>query len=248
MSSGTARGVAWVLAIAALVSTSIAAYAFSADARPMTTPSGTRSTVDGISVYPAGSTNVAFVLGGQGDRTPLARRLRALSDRRTSARAMPVQAFRDVARDLGRTFDLPDSFVRRGRLLLGNLGQDRLSFYAVLDARGDACYALVPKGEANCVVGLLHGIDPHVDAGSRDERGEVYGLVSNEIVSAKVLVGRRWHRARVAHNAMFYELPSKVRQPRRIVLRERVGATHTFNVVRCHGSNEGRTSAAASGC
>jgi hypothetical protein len=137
---------------------------------------------------------------------------------------------------------------RKGRLLLGNLGQDRLSFYAVPDARGDACYVLVPRGEANCAVGLLHGLDPHVDPGSRDHRGDVYGLVSNEIVSAKMLVGKRWYRARVGQNAMFYEVPRKVRLPRRIVLGERTGATHTFNVVWCHPPDEGPTSAAACGC
>jgi len=161
---------------------------------------------------------------------------------------MPVQVFRDVARDLGPTYDLPDRFVGKGRLLLTNLGQDQLSFYAVPDTRGDACYVLVPRSEANCAGGLLHGMDPHVDAGTLDQRGDVYGFVSNEIVSAKVLVGRQWHRARLAQNAMFYELPPKVRLPRRVVLRERTGATHTFNVVRCGPSNQGQTFAASSGC
>ena len=161
---------------------------------------------------------------------------------------MPVQVFRDVARDLGPTYDLPDRFVGKGRLLLTKLGQDKLSFYAVPDTRGDACYVLVPRGEANCAAGLLHGMDPHVDAGTLDQRGDVYGLVSNEIVSAKVLVGRRWHRARLAQNAMFYELPPKVRLPRRVVLRERTGVTHTFNFVGCDPSNQGQTFAASSGC
>jgi len=237
--SGTARGVAWVLAIAALTGTATAAVAFSTDSRPSTKRSSSRSTVDSVPVYPSGSKTVAFVLGKRGGGAPLAPRLRSLSTRRTTARAMPVQVFRDLARDLGPTFDLPDRFVRKGRLLLGNLGQDGLAFYAVPDTKGEVCYVLVPRGDANCTVRLQHGIDPHVDAGGGDRRGDVYGLVSNEIVSAKVLVGKRWHRARVAQNAMFYELPPNVRVARRFVLRERTGATHTFNVAPCHPPNQG---------
>ena len=154
--SGTARGVGWVLAIAALACTAVAAVVFSTGQRSSTTQSSTRITVDSLPVDPSGSSSVVFVPGG--DRTPLARQLRSLSARRTGARAMPVQVFRDVARDLGPAYDLPDRFVGKGRLLLTKLGRDKLSFYAVPDTRGDACYVLVPRGEANCAAGLLHGM------------------------------------------------------------------------------------------
>jgi hypothetical protein len=143
---------------------------------------------------------------------------------------MPVGVFGDLARAVGPTFDVADSFVGRARVLLAHLGQDEQRFYAVPDTKGDVCYAFVPSGERNCARGLVHGIDAHVDPGSASRRGDVYGLVSNRIVSARVQVGTRWHRARLARNAIFYELPAKVELPRRFELRERTGVIHTFKI------------------
>ena len=145
---------------------------------------------------------------------------------------MPAGVFGDIARAIGPAFDVPDSFERRARLLLAHLGRDEQRFYAVPDTKGNVCYALVPSGEPNCARGLVHGIDPHVDPGSAGRRGDVYGLVSNRIVSARVQVGTRWHRARLARNAMFYELPANVELPRRFELRERTGVIHTFKIDR----------------
>ena len=124
---------------------------------------------------------------------------------------------------------------------MSGLGSERESLYAVPDTKGDVCYALIPTGEANCAVGLVHGIDPHVQPAAAGQHGAVFGIVANSIVSASVLAGERWHRAHVAHNAMFYELPANVALPRRFVLRERNGATHTFNVVPCPPLLQGPT-------
>jgi hypothetical protein len=225
----------WLVAvvIAIVVATSIAAVVFSAAPPRANSPRHGQDTVDTFPVDPSGaSSSVDFVISTNDAGAPLARQLDVFSARRAGARRIPVGVFGDIARAVGPTFDLPDSFVGRARLLLAHLGQDEQRFYAVPDTNGDVCYALVPSGEPNCARGLVHGIDAHVDPGSAGRRGDVYGLVSNRIVSARVQVGTRWHGARLAHNAMFYELPAKVELPRRFELRERTGVIHSFKIYR----------------
>ena len=145
---------------------------------------------------------------------------------------MPAGVFGEITRAVGPAFDVPDGFVARSRLLLTHLGEDEQRSYAVPDTKEDVCYALVPSGQPNCATSLVHGIDPHVDGGSAGRRGDVYGPVSNRIVSARVQVGTRWHHARLAHNAMFYEFPANVQLPSRFELRERSGVIHTFKIER----------------
>jgi hypothetical protein len=225
----------WLVAaaLAIVVATSIAAVVFSTAPPRATSPGHGQDTLDTLPVDPSGaSSSVLFVMSTNDAGVPLARRLDVFSGRRARARRVPAGVFGALARALGPTFDLPDRFVGRGRLLLAHLGQGDQRFYAVPDTRGDVCYALVPSGEPNCARGLVHGIDAHVDPGSASRRGDVYGLVSNRIVSARVQVGTRWHRARVAHNAMFYELPAKVELPRRFELREQTGVIHAFKIDR----------------
>jgi hypothetical protein len=216
-----------------VVATFLAGVFFSTAPPRGTSPTHRHDTLDTVAVDPSGaSTSVDFVISTSDAGAPLARRLDVFSGRRGRSLAVPAGVLGDIARAVGPQFDLPDSFVGRARLLLTHLGQDRQRFYAVPDTQGDVCYALVPGGEPNCASGLVHGIDAHVDPGSAGRRGDVYGLVSNSIVSARVQVGRRWHRARLAHNAMFYELPAQVELPRRFELRERTGVVHTFKIDR----------------
>jgi hypothetical protein len=206
----------WLVAaaLAIVVATSIAAVVFSTAPPRATSPGHGQDTLDTLPVDPSGaSSSVLFVMSTNDAGVPLARRLDVFSGRRARARRVPAGVFGALARALGPTFDLPDRFVGRGRLLLAHLGQGDQRFYAVPDTRGDVCYALVPSGSAS-------------------RRGDVYGLVSNRIVSARVQVGTRWHRARVAHNAMFYELPAKVELPRRFELREQTGVIHAFKIDR----------------
>src|SRR3954451_9631826 len=186
------RGSPVAAAIAIVAVTSIAAVMFSTAPPSATSPRQGRDTFDTLPVDPSGaSTTVEFVISTSDGGAPLARRLNVFSGRRAQARRIPTGVFGEIARGVGPTFDLRDSFVGRSRLLLAHLGQDGQRFYAVPDTRGDICYALVPSGEPNCARDLVHGIDPHVDAGSSARRGDVYGLVSNRIVSARVQVGTR---------------------------------------------------------
>jgi hypothetical protein len=104
--------------------------------------------------------------------------------------------------------------------------------YGVPMKNGSVCIFREPFG-SNCVPALLHGAYPQVDAGWRSRRGQVWGLADNGAVSVRVRLTSRWLAAKLGRNGFYLELPPRIVAPRQIVIRERSGIRHVYDIKRC---------------
>ncbi len=97
---------------------------------------------------------------------------------------------------------------------------------------GSVCIFREPFA-SNCVPALLHGAYPQVDAGWRSLRGQVWGLANNAAVSVRVHLDSGWLAAKLGRNGFYLELPPRIVAPRQIVIRERSGIRHVYDIKRC---------------
>ena len=117
----------------------------------------------------------------------------------------------------------------RARLLVAS-GTHRV--YGVPMKNGSVCIFREPFG-SNCLPALLHGAYPQVDAGWRSLRGQVWGLADNGAVSVRVRLSSRWLAAKLGRNGFYLELPPRIVAPMQIVIRERSGIRHVYDIKRC---------------
>jgi len=143
--------------------------------------------------------------------------------------ARPSDVLPPVAR---AAFSAPGSPVApepaRGRRLLA---RGSASIYAEPTRQGSVCYFLVGGGGGSggsCVSELLDGALPQVTA------GRVWGLTDNGAIAVDVrLPASGWLHASLGRNAFYLRLPHRVLAPTQIVVRERNGARHIYDVRRC---------------
>jgi hypothetical protein len=122
------------------------------------------------------------------------------------------------------------------RLLLVNLGSAKLAIYAWPTAKGSVCYL---------VAGLVGGCDKRLtdeypvsvvggdpDAPGRGRPGIVAGLVTDDVVRVDVRAAGELHRAEVANNAYFVELPVHAGAAEAILTRAHDGTTRTLDLRR----------------
>lgn len=164
----------------------------------------------------AGGIDVVWRWGGGFGSTPPVR-LGVFRRPRTLADIAPAQ-LELYARLTGGHLD-------RSRLLVAS-GATRI--YAFPAEGGKVCFMKLPLGGGTCVDSLVDGAYPQVDA-----RRDAWGVVDDGAGSVDVDVGGRLLRPRIARNAFFVALPARTVAPTRIVVHERDGATHVYDVDRC---------------
>jgi hypothetical protein len=125
-----------------------------------------------------------------------------------------------------RRRDLITPEPNRGRRLFAAHGA---AIYAEPTKQRGVCYFLFPNGSGSCVNELMHGALPGVTS------GQVWGLIDNgaKAVDVRVPLLGVLHAA-FGTNAFYLRLPKHVLAPTRIVVRERNGDRHIFDVKRCH--------------
>jgi hypothetical protein len=118
-----------------------------------------------------------------------------------------------------------------GARLLVVSGEHRL--YGVPMRNGSVCIFRETRAGTNCVPSLLHGAYAQIEPGWRSRRGYVWGLADNEADSVRVQLSTGWLAAKLGRNGFYLELPRGAVAPRRIVVRERTGVRHVYDVKRC---------------
>jgi hypothetical protein len=120
--------------------------------------------------------------------------------------------------------------AQRARLLVAS-GEHRV--YGVPMRNGSVCIFRETWGGTSCVPSLLHGAYPQVEPGRRWQRGSVWGLADNGAASVRVHLAAGWLAAKLGRNGFYLELPRGVVAPSRIVVRERAGVRHVYDLERC---------------
>ena len=118
----------------------------------------------------------------------------------------------------------------RARLLVTS-GAHRL--YGVPMKTGTVCMFRDTFGGPSCPTALLHGAYPQVEAGWKSRRGQVWGLADNGAASVRVQLGSGWLAAKLGRNGFYLELPPRIVAPKQIVVRERSGLRHVYDIKRC---------------
>ena len=119
---------------------------------------------------------------------------------------------------------------QRARLLVTS-GTHRV--YGVPMRNGSVCMLRETWGGLNCVPALLHGAYPQVEPGWKSRRGYVWGLADNGAASVRVRLSTGWLAAKLGRNGFYLELPLGAVAPSRIVVRERTGVRHVYDIERC---------------
>jgi hypothetical protein len=130
---------------------------------------------------------------------------------------------------------LPQPLVQLARLEGGDPSRSRRlltagghSIYAFPGSRRQICFAFAPRGNSMCTPTLLDGALPQIRPGQ-----DVWGIVDDGAVRVDVTAANRTQRAALGENAFYLALTAI---PTRIVVLERNGDRHVFDVKRCTAS------------
>jgi hypothetical protein len=175
-----------------------------------------------------GATSYQFTWTGAGRAERLVVTLAVFAEPGGPQDVLPP-AFQQFARFMSRQpgLELDDL---RARLLVTS-GAHRL--YGVPMKTGTVCMFRDTPGGSSCPTALLHGAYPQVEAGWKSRRGQVWGLTDNGAASVRVQLRSGWLAAKLGRNGFYLELPPRIVAPKQIVVSERSGLRHVYDIKRC---------------